>query len=177
MPLAWVDILQQEFAAFDTQKKADWQVFWQHVDNVSAKKPSQKWLKKAEEILQSSIQDAYVQRVSGWMTLIEKNSPRNMRALDSKNENTLKGVLWFLLLLPTQEDVIALLSRVVQMGYRKIAGIGANSTNLANAAMYVLLQQGERGIQALRDLYRDLSYDVAQHAIQKVLNSVEGNTQ
>lgn len=172
MPLVWVDILQQEFTAFDRPKKADWQIFWQHVDNVSAKKPSQKWLKKAEEILQSSIQEAYVQRVSGWMTLIEQNSPRNMRVFDSKNENTLKGVLWFLLLLPVQQEVIALLSRVVQIGYRKIAGIGANSTNLANAAIYVLLQQGESGRQALHDLYEHLSYDIAKNAIQKALDSV-----
>lgn len=177
MPLVWVDILQQEFSAFDADKKADWQIFWQHVDNVGAKKPSQKWLKKAEEILQSSIQDAYVQRVSGWMTLIEQNSPRNMRIFDSKNENTLKGVLWFLLLLPTQPEVIALLSRVVQIGYRKIAGIGANSTNLANTAIYVLLQHGESGRQALHDLYGHLSYDIAKNAIQKALDSVGEHTE
>ncbi len=175
--LRWVEILQQEFAAFDVQKKADWQIFWQHVDNVSAKKPSQKWLKKAEEILQSSVKDAYVQRVSGWLTLIEQNSPRNMRVFDSKNENTLKGMLWFLLLLPAQEDVIALLQRVVQIGFRKITGIGANSTNLANAAIYILLQQGEDGIRALQDLYATLSYDVAQNAIQKTLASVGKKTQ
>lgn len=172
VPLVWADILQQQFDAFDAQKKQDWQRFWQHIDNVSAKKPSQKWLKKAEDILHSSINENYVQDVSGWMTLIEQNSPRNMRVFDSKNENTLKGMLWFLLLFPAQDNVIALLSRAVQMGYRKIAGIGANSTNVANVAIYVLLQHGDVGIQALQALKKRLPYDIAQNAIQKALDSV-----
>lgn len=100
-----------------------------------------------------------------------------MRVFDSKNENALKGMLWFLLLFPAQDNVIALLSRVVQMGYRKIAGVGANSTHLAKAAIYVLLQRGDVGIQALQHLKKTLSYDIAKNAIQKALDGMAEKTE
>lgn len=167
----WPVKLQQQFEALNEIEKQNWQAFWQHIDANSSKKPSKKWLQEAELIF-PKIQNQLLENLTLWLKFIALSSPKNVRPFDSKNENTIKGLLWFAILLPTEPKLLEVLTTFCRFCYHKISGVGATSGALGTVTIYVLSQHGQQGIEQLEDLQHSLKYDAAQTAIQKALESI-----
>ncbi|WP_445535910.1 DUF4132 domain-containing protein [Acinetobacter sp. G18] len=169
----WANELQTEFEALQGQEKADWLALWQHIDSTSSKKPSQKWLKQAEKIFNTSVKNSYQENVIHWIELIIKQSPKDTRPFDSKNENTLKGLLWFGLFLPNeQKEFLELVTQFAQFCYRKIYGVGAASAVVGNICLFILSKKGFAGLAKLSFLQKKIRYELGQKVIRQALNDV-----
>lgn len=168
--IAWTDHLQAEFDALEGQEKADWLAFWQHIDSTTAKKPTQKWLKEAEKIFNTSVKNSYQENVIRWIELIIKQSPKDTRPFDSKNENTLKGLLWFGLFVQAQQkEFLELVTKFAQFCYRKIYGVGAASAVVGNICLFILSKKGFDGLAKLSFLQKKIRYELGQKVIRQAL--------
>lgn len=166
----WANELQTEFEALQGQEKADWLVLWQHIDSTTAKKPTQKWLKEAEKIFNTSVKNSYQDNLVRWVELMMKQSPKDTRPFDSKNENTIKGLLWFGLFLQTQQkEFLELVTRFAQFCYRKIYGVGAASAVIGNICLFVLSKKGFDGLGKLSFLQKKIRYELGQKVIRQAL--------
>lgn len=166
----WINILQTEFEALQGQEKADWLVLWQHIDSTTAKKPTQKWLKEAERIFNTSVKNSYQDNLVRWVELMMKQSPKDTRPFDSKNENTIKGLLWFGLFLQTQQkEFLELVTKFAQYCYRKIYGVGAASAVVGNICLFVLSKKGFDGLGKLSFLQKKIRYELGQKVIRQAL--------
>lgn len=170
--LAWVAQLQREFDALPAGEKHQWMQFWQHIDSQKAGKPSKKWLTEAEKIWKNSaVGENYLAQLQHWLGVIQKASPRDTRPFDTKNENTLRGVLWFSQFQQHQQaELLSLLSGFSQFCWRKIEGVGAASAVIGGVCLNLLAQRGLAGLAKLSFLQRKIRYELGQKQIRKALN-------
>lgn len=169
--ISWTRQLQAEFDALPNDQKILWQSFWQHIDSTTAKKPSKKWLSAAQTIFDSGIKENYANQLSEWIKLIIKESPKGTRPFSAKNENTIKGMLWFSLLLTApQPQLLDALTQFSLFCYRKIQYIGATSMVVGNVCLYVLSQKGFDGLSKLSFLQKKIRYELGQKIISTALS-------
>ncbi|MEQ1344222.1 DUF4132 domain-containing protein [Acinetobacter seifertii] len=169
--IQWSTVLQTEFDALQEQEKADWLALWQHIDSTTAKKPTQKWLKEAEKIFNTSVKYSYLLNVIRWVELMMQQSPKDTRPFSSKNENTIKGLLWFGLFIQTQQkEFLELVTKFAQYCYRKIYGIGAASSVIGNICLFILSKKGFDGLAKLSFLQKKIRYELGQKVIRQALN-------
>jgi hypothetical protein len=171
--LAWVAVLQKEFDALAVDEKQQWYKFWKHVDAVSSAKPTKKWLLDAEKIWQQSpvIQNHYLDQLQHWWTVMKKHAVADTRPFNSKNENTLKGIVWFQQFQKTRQDeLLNVLTLMSEYCYRKIAGVGATSAVLGGVCLHALAQHGLTGLAKLSFLQKKIRYELGQKVIRKALN-------
>lgn len=177
--VAWSAILQQEFDQLNASDKRVWLAFWQHVEAASTSKPTQKWLKQAEVIWQQpQIHQHYLQQLKHWWTLIEKHSNNQTRPLDSKNESSLRAVLWFSQFQHKDEDqLLNLLTHMAEYCYRKIFAVGATSAVIGGVVLNLLAQRGLAGLAKLSFLQKKVRYELGQKVIRKALDQAATQNQ
>lgn len=165
--VAWPDMIKAEIEQLPAKQTIAWFTLWQHAATAKSAQPSHKWLKVAQA-LHTAVASDFDERVIAWMRLVMAQSPMMSRPFSPQNANTIRGMLWFCTLMQHAEKA-NLMAELVTFGYKKLAGQGARSAVIANAALYVLGEMGVVGVTKLSALRQKIKYSQAQTQISKML--------
>lgn len=170
---AWIAELQTQYQALPNDQKQQWFAFWQLMDAAKSAKPTKKWLSEAESIWQNHhlVQAGFLDLLQHLWQSIEKTIIPHHPPFNVKNENTLKAMLWFSQLQHSRQDeLLNILTRVSELCYRKISGIGATNAVIGGVALNALARRGLAGLAKLSFLQKKIRYELGQKVIRKALN-------
>ncbi|MCL8011769.1 DUF4132 domain-containing protein [Streptomyces sp. AS02] len=149
-----------------------------HAATATAAKPTAKWDKRAAALIDALGAERVREAVLPWLALVGR--PRTLElerhtygpdvnnAYDPYNANALRGLTWFLALLPAHADTTRALGALVEISLRKVAGLGPRNPKVANAAVNALARID--GEAALAELAR-LATRVTFKGTLKLLNT------
>ncbi|WP_031477662.1 DUF4132 domain-containing protein [Streptomyces bicolor] len=149
-----------------------------HATTATAAKPTAKWDKRAAALVDVLGAERIRETVLPWLALVgrprtfelqrQTYGPDVNSAFDPYNANALRGITWFLSLLPAHPDTTRALGGLVETSLKKVAGLGPRNPKVANAAVNALARiEGEA---ALAELAR-LATRVTFKGTLKLLNS------
>lgn len=181
---AWSDAVLAELNT-DLEGYADaYRRMLMHASSASGSKPSKKWLKQSETLIDELGEGAFIQAMARWFSLVAKPrtapSPRqDWRSgamgdllITDQNSEILKGLCWFSSVLEN-DDLARLLGSLAIECYKKIPGIGPRAVKIGNAAVYALgAMPGKAAIGQLAILRIKLKFASAQKLILKALDRV-----
>lgn len=165
-------------------RESVWARLIAHAATSTSAKPTKKWLKDVQSLLDQVTPNEFRTQFLMWLALVEKggrNEPavggwREIRdghlIMDAPNAQTLKGLVWCATLLPGDEEVTRALGRLGVACYRKIPNIGARSTAVANACVWALgTIPGREAVAQLSYIRAKSKYQAAQLGIAKALTA------
>lgn len=147
VPLAageiWADTVTTDLNAMNDQQRIAWLRLFRHCILGSASKPSAKWKKEAESLL-DRITDFY-DRINEWLPLIGKPKPATDHDrfwdhpyfLREGNQLVLRGLVWCCGL-RANDQLPALLTTIALSAYRKIPHQGERATKVGNACVLMI---------------------------------------
>jgi hypothetical protein len=174
----------QDINQMPDQKRNDWFSVMAHVQNISGAKPTNKFLKEADQLLKVADNQWLKKKIIYYCELfiqhkeIEKTYTNNYNGreytysnwsfITDVNKDYLKGLIW--LCAPLEDKLIwHMLSRVCERAYRKIPGVGPAAAAVGNACLYVLSQHNE-GVGYLSRLKMRIRQANTQALIEKYLS-------
>lgn len=165
--LEWPQQLYQQIQSFEPERKQAWLALWQHAATAkSLKKPSQAWLKTAQQLI-VPVQAEFSQQLIEWTRLILQQSSTYWHPFSTQNEPVIKGLIW-LFLYVQHVDKADVLGQVVRFGYAILCR-DPRTQVVAEAALYVIGQMGMAGLVQLSKLRRKATEQKAKKPIEKML--------
>ena len=142
---AWADHAMEQLTGSDDDP---WHALLLHALTATASKPSAKWDKQAQALIDTIGADRVGQTVLSWLALVgrprtiplERQSyePDVNNAYDPYNANALRGLAWLLSLLPPHPDTARALGALVETSLKKVAGMGPRNPKVANSGVIAL---------------------------------------
>lgn len=161
-----------------------WKLLLAHAGAATASKPSQKWLQEAKALVNDVSPGEFHARLLDWVALVEKGGRlEHVRGtteetrdrhlmMDEPNARTLKGLVWCATQLENDDEVVRAIGRLGACSYRKIPGLGARSTAVANACVWALgVIPSREAVGQLSFLRSKSKYQAAQQGVAKALNA------
>ena len=179
---AWSDQLLSDLEALSPEARAPWIELLQHCSGVTGGKPTQKWVKTANQYLGDIGQETFRERVLAWFARIdqprtdggEREGQRRSlhpQAIIDPHVDVLKGLVWCCREDAAPETARAL-SAVAISAYKKIPGVGPRMVKLGNACVAVLGSlPGLDSVGQLALLKVRVKFKTAQNGIEKALIS------
>lgn len=142
----------------------------------SGGKPSEKNLKKANEIIAAIGKSAVVSQLTEWFGIVCKLEPRTFGystgLLHNHNAGIVKGLLWYSSLID-DDSLIRSVAAVTLKAFQKVPGVGPASALLGNAGIYALAHApGFKGIPHLSRLKFRIRHNQAQKLVARYLKEV-----
>jgi hypothetical protein len=130
-----------------------WRELVAQAATATAPRPSGRWQRRARDLLADVGPDEFRARAVDWLRLAGRRGggtqPADAR-FDPDNATVLRGLIWLLALVPAHHDTARVLGYLVESALRRVAGTGARSLKVANAAVYALSRMtGEAGLSQL----------------------------
>ena len=138
---AWSDAALARIRSLGAEAGKAWAQLVEHCAKATGGKPSAKWLKKAQPLLDAVGPDAFGESVRAWFPLVDRPRtqevpvPRwgpdpNLLIADA-NADVLKGFVWCASRCDDPEIARALATLALS-AYRKVPGIGPRATKVGN---------------------------------------------
>ncbi|MEU9785022.1 DUF4132 domain-containing protein [Streptomyces phaeochromogenes] len=141
----WADHAMEQLTGSDDDP---WHALLVHALTATASKPSAKWDKQAQALIDSIGADRVRETTLSWLALVgrprtiplERQSyePDINNAYDPYNANALRGLAWLLSLLRPHPDTARALGALVETSLKKVAGMGPRNPKVANAGVIAL---------------------------------------
>ncbi|MFF5298816.1 DUF4132 domain-containing protein [Streptomyces sp. NPDC013161] len=168
---AWSDVALAELAGLGE----DWQRLVAHAATATAARPSTKWDKTGQALVDTVGPDAVRVQLAPWLRLVGRPRTHPLvdtghagESFDPYNATVLRGLVWLLSLLPPHPDTARALGTLVETSLRKVAGLGPVNPKVANAAVNALARVDSEA--ALAELAR-LGTRVTYKGTLKLLNT------
>ncbi len=142
---AWSDRALADLSAMAPTLRSAWIEIVNHAQSATSSKPTQKWDKRAQELLDKIDSEELIDRLTTWFALVDKprtdlGQPGAMApegTIIDSHADILKGLVWSC---RTLEDprVSRALCALTLTSYKKIPGLGPRLVRVGNAAVYAL---------------------------------------
>lgn len=170
---AWSDRALADGREMPDPLRQSWAALILHCQSASAGKPSKKWLKTAQTILDEIGQEAFTESLLAWFPLVDHQgsvSDRTFRGISGLHQDTLKGLAWCCSLVDDARLARAVAALAV-MAYKKVPGSGPHAIKVGNACVWALGQiSNETALGQLAYLKVKIKFGTAQKGIEKALN-------
>lgn len=146
---AWSNAAIEELKQMAAEQRANWCRLLQHCQQAETSKPTQKWLKRANELVETVGRDEFKGRILTWFDLVALPKPIHHEPVDPRyapdpdqliadaNSIILKGLAWTCADWKDVEITRAL-SRLAQVCFKKVRNLGARCPRVGNACLYSL---------------------------------------
>ena len=177
---AWSDAALANLTELTDSKATAWVELLKHCQSASQGKPSKKWLKTAESLMEAVGQERFCERILLWFPLVDKPrteeietwsewQPNPNLMLSDQNADTLKGLVWCSSVLEDAAIARSLTALAIS-AYKKVPGIGPRAVKVGNACVYALgAAPGMDGVGQLAILKVRVKFGTAQKGIEKAL--------
>ena len=166
----WSKTLIRQLASSAEDQQAAWRPLIVHAMSASSSKPSKKWLSTASEYLDAVSVDEYAGLFAAMAENIQAEKFDSCPLSDENNSDLVKGLVWIASLLPA-DGVARDIKSLAIYCFRKVPNIGAVSTKVGNACVYVLGQlPGLDSVSMLNELNQKVKYPSARRLIEKALD-------
>jgi len=174
---AWTNVAVADIESSAPDVRQKWFEIVTHAQTASASKPSTRWLKQAADLIRNLGAEEFERRLTEWFPRVNDPveetgpNPRPPLCLIAANCDVLKGLVW--MVLPSDSDALqSLLGPLAISTFRKLPAIGARSTKVGNACIYVLGQlPSVTAIARLSYLKSRIKMASVQKEIEKALQT------
>ncbi len=147
----WAESATKEYFEMPQSEKDLWLQIFKMCRKVNTSKPTKKWLKEGQRLIDTIGVKEFRQRVLNWFILFEEGSSSSLLAMrdqsagssrlivNETNSRVIRGLV-FLCIHVMNEDTVKAVGRLALSAYRKIPNVGARSMKIGNAAVYTLSQ-------------------------------------
>lgn len=179
----WADAALDYLEAQDRGTVARWSDLLLHCAAANAGKPSKRWQKQADGLVEGIGRGLLSTRLREWLPLIDV--PRQLRPdekpssylpdshlsmLEAQGADVLKGLIWCTAVWD-DSDITRTISSAAISAYKKIPGIGPRASKVGNACVWALGQMpGEAPLGALAVLKLRIKLSSVQNSISKALD-------
>jgi hypothetical protein len=146
---AWSNVARADLKEMPAAQRLRWFQLLLHCEKADASKPSQKWLKAANDLIESVGRNDFKGRMQHWFELVAlpcpvHQEPQNPQydpdpdlLIADANSLILKGLTWCCAGWK-DTDVIRAVSRLAQVCFKKVPRFGARCPRVGNACLYSL---------------------------------------
>jgi hypothetical protein len=146
---AWSDAAIADLRGMAVEQRPRWCEFLQHCQTAESSKPSQKWLKTANELLETVGREDVKRVIQHWFELVALPRPVHRepahpqyepdpdQLINDANSLILKGLAWSCAGWKN-EEITRAVSRLAQVCFKKIRNLGARCPRVGNACLYSL---------------------------------------
>jgi hypothetical protein len=178
---AWSDAAIADIRSMPAEAQAKWAAMLDHCRSATSAAPSEKWLKKARELVMQLGREEFLARVLTWLPLVDRprTEPKEHDARFGPDPNeliidphmdVLRGLAWCCGFYEDR-DAARALGNLGRSGYRKVAQIGPRAVRVGNAAVTALgMMPGMEGVYQLALLKVKVKFRPAQKTIEKGFN-------
>lgn len=176
---AWSDAALRDFEGMEEDAQDAWLGLLAYAASSSGSKPSAKWTKGLQPLLETIGKEAFRERLLAWFPLIDKPRTRTTgnhpgaregtMYLSDEHMDVLRGLVWACPLVETRELTRALTALAVSC-YKKIPGLGPRATRVGNACIYALGQMHSLDAVGQMALLKvKMKFGTAQKELEKAL--------
>lgn len=180
----WAEAVNHDVANMSPEVRAAWMELFSHALTANAARPSAKWLKTAQKLIDALGGDVVVPAFRKWFALV--NQGRSVRrvawsvydsrgaadTMHEENATCLRGLVWMNQLLPDREALFRSITEVALSAYRKVPGVGPRAVKVGNGAVYALSTVGTiDAVGQLAMLKVRVKFGTAQKEIEKAFNA------
>ena len=182
---AWSDAAIRDIEAKEGEERGSWVALLQHCTRARGAKPSQKWSREAEAVLEKIGHPALEKSLVRWFPLVEKPRTRPVERgsqwqpdpnllLQDENADILKSLAW-LCAGSRSAEVARALGVLALSAYRKVPQMGPRCVRLGNACVWSLGAMPDAGgVGRLAMLRARVKFGTAQKGIEKALDTAAG---
>ncbi|HZQ46474.1 MAG TPA: DUF4132 domain-containing protein, partial [Verrucomicrobiae bacterium] len=146
---AWSNAALDDLKRMSSKECCEWLALLNHCQKAETSKPSQKWLKTANRLLEAVGREGFKRRVQHWFDLVAlprpvhqepedpHYSPDPDQLLSDGNSVILKGLAWSCAGWK-DPDIARAVSRLAQVCFKKVRNLGARCPRVGNACLYSL---------------------------------------
>ncbi|HTR40685.1 MAG TPA: DUF4132 domain-containing protein [Pseudomonadales bacterium] len=145
---AWSNAALEDLKQMSAELRAHWCKLLQHCQLAETPKPTQKWTKAANQLLEPIGREEFKSRLLRWFDLValprpvhkeprSNYDPEPDQIIDDMNSVILKGLVWCCAKWD-DTDVIRAISRLAQVCFKKVRLLGPRCPRVGNACLYSL---------------------------------------
>jgi|GEM_PF-1546859 len=184
---AWANAAREALEQADATRASDWNTLIRHCLDNNGSKPSKKWLKDGNALVDSIGAEQFRTCLLEWFPLVKQKRVERLDQDDDcymyyygdtdyiiteNNVRLLKGLLWLASRYDDGEMSRTLRDLATQM-YKKVYGVGMRNAKLANAALYSLsIMPGTTGLKEIIVMRAATKYNPALVNINRVFNKL-----
>ena len=178
----WASVAAETLSKLGVDKAIFWNSLIRHcLDNNSAK-PSKKWFKEGNLLLEEIGVEEFKQNMLTWLPLVKQKRTGSLQddnyygdsthIVSENNTRLLKGLIWLCHRIDTNEMSSTLRMLGTDM-YKKVYGIGMRNAKLGNACLVSLsLMPGTVGLKEIIVMRSATKYNPALVNINRVFNKL-----
>jgi hypothetical protein len=180
---AWADEALRDFAKMPKAKQAAWSALVNHCAVSRGDKPSAKWLKIGEDLLQNVGHGDFKAHLLAWLPFVDQPRTAVFRTFSGfkagsyrmtlTHVDTLRGLAWICGLMK-DDEIAAALAILAGYAYRKPPTFGYERCPAVGRACILALgmMPGKRGVSHLTALKTNLKSGMGRRSIEKTLQDV-----
>ena len=186
----WSELAIEQLSQLEHDKLAAWNALLEHCQTKKSSKPSARWLKQADKMLDAIGRDAFSEKLFGWLDVLGKLRTKGIRdeklqdgrfgcgdsefyAISFNNTLLLKSLIWLSVRDGGNSDKYGTLREVVRAMFKKIPDVGIRNAKIGNAALYALSQTDDDvAIAQIALLNAKTKYGPAKKYIEKVYQEI-----
>jgi Domain of unknown function (DUF4132) len=163
----WADTAMKQIDQLQLDEKEKWSELILHASTAIPAKPTVKWLKTAQLMLDGLGVANFKSRISEWFELLDGSPTASM---SENNRLILTGLLWFYSLIGDEME-LELIANLTMKCYKKIRGIGPFCHKAGNAGLWLLGELNTfQAIDCMGKMHRQIKNQAIQTQIEKYLN-------
>lgn len=174
---AWARQTNEYLTTLSAEQAAKWRVLLEHASTATASKPSRKWLKAANQLIDPIGEETFTAAVGPWFQAVGQPARRPVLSavpvestlLGDRSSDLLRGLVWCLADRPS--DVHAkMLGDLADRCFARLPDIGARCPKLGNACLYTLGQMADpQAVAQLSRLKTKVRKPSMRQAVEKAL--------
>ncbi len=139
---AWADAAIADLEAMDASTRVIWLSLFEHAQNSGDSRPKDKWLKRADELLQLVGKDEFLRHAQGWFALYGKDDGYWFADREERNDAHFKGLVWMASRIENAAIVPAL-GAALRGSFKARGRAGVRSQKVGNACIWALGRRDE----------------------------------
>ncbi|MEH6446908.1 MAG: DUF4132 domain-containing protein [Oceanospirillaceae bacterium] len=180
----WASKAKESLSELNIDQALLWNTLIRHCLDNSVAKPSNKWMKEAEELVESIGEKILRENLLSWLPLLKEKRIKTGTSdydyesgyydheISESNTRLLKALIWLASRFD-DADMSRTLRTVATHMYKKVSGIGMRNAKLGNAAIYSLsIMPGTVGLKEIIVLRAATKYNPALVNINRVFDKL-----
>lgn len=181
----WSDAVNADYSGKWGAQRKNWIALFKHFLKATSARPSDKWLKSAEDLIAALTPLEISNALRRWLPLVAKgrsiqrvkayqhDSRSSADTINEENAICLRGLLWIIPQLKQNPSEMArLVAGIAVSAYKKVPGIGPRCVKVGNAAVYALSElNAPEAVGHLAMLKVRVKFGTAQKEIEKAFNA------
>ncbi len=169
---AWADAALADLEAMSEDERAKWLAAFEHAGTAKSGKPNEKWLQKADELLQSVGRESFASHLESWLSVFGKDDGWWFADREERNDASFKGLVWMASRVQNPE-VVRALGAALRGSVKARGRAGVRSQKVCNAALWALGCSDEvEAVSAIAGVKRSVKHGAILKTIEKTLAEV-----